>query len=397
MLRTKNQSNAPNPPSVTLGGGRRRFVAPPVVQVLSSSDSLLQSHATSTSTDYLVHIHGFVGPSGSWQNCHSISVTRTFNTAASENFGIRFSIEEPPMLVADHDPPIDIPDSNIFPYHENLTFTSMTNPNTPTTLSDNILLSLLDFKLSMRFVTDVMNHGYVTSLHEISLDFDTYMAYEELTGSSPPSMLAPPKVNLGFWFARVFEHVVRSVHPLILGTPDMLYIVPPNTITPRNVCVFLLRTTPHVAPTKHPQSDVHEEIHKVDGRLDSNLVEILSYLYSVAISLDGVRDKNVMLLKKLNTAIFPVRYNEKYYADALASGEFKKLDLPPFLPPNFSAYYSDICVGLIACQMEKKEGGAICVYIMTLGVLAPYRGIGIGIKLLNHVLELCLKQHISKI
>ncbi|MBA0637561.1 hypothetical protein Godav_021940 [Gossypium davidsonii] len=46
-----------------------------------------------------------------------------------------------------------------------------------------------------------------------------------------------------------------------------------------------------------------------------------------AISLDGVRDKNVMQLKKLNTVLFPVRYNDKYYADALASGDFTKLGL----------------------------------------------------------------------
>lgn len=45
----------------------------------------------------------------------------------------------------------------------------------------------------------------------------------------------------------------------------------------------------------------------------------------VPISLDGVRDKNLMQLKKLNTVLFPVRYNDKYYADALASGEFTKL------------------------------------------------------------------------
>ncbi|WVY89865.1 hypothetical protein V8G54_035379 [Vigna mungo] len=45
----------------------------------------------------------------------------------------------------------------------------------------------------------------------------------------------------------------------------------------------------------------------------------------VSISLDGVRDKNLMQLKKLNLALFPVRYNDKYYVDALASGEFTKL------------------------------------------------------------------------
>ncbi|KAH1107686.1 hypothetical protein J1N35_011454 [Gossypium stocksii] len=64
----------------------------------------------------------------------------------------------------------------------------------------------------------------------------------------------------------------------------------------------------------------------------------------VAISLDGVRDKNVMQLKKLNTALFPIRYNDKYYADALAYGEFTKL-----------AYSSDICVGSIAYRLEKRK------------------------------------------
>ncbi|KAG8077210.1 hypothetical protein GUJ93_ZPchr0007g3238 [Zizania palustris] len=64
---------------------------------------------------------------------------------------------------------------------------------------------------------------------------------------------------------------------------------------------------------------------------------------------------------------------------------------------HLGAYYSDICVGAIACRLEKTDGGAVCVYIMTLGVLAPYRGLGIGSKLLNHVLDLCEKQNVPEI
>ncbi|XP_009767869.1 uncharacterized protein [Nicotiana sylvestris] len=135
----------------------------------------------------------------------------------------------------------------------------------------------------------------------------------------------------------------------------------------------------------------------------------------VSISLDNVRDKNMMQLRKINTALFPIRYKDKYYSDALASGDFTKLgelvgsylamDLLIHLisffykTENFylKTYYSDICVGSVACRLEKKEGGAVRIYIMTLGVLAPYRGLGIGTKLLNHVLDLCTKQNIKDI
>ncbi|XXG56084.1 hypothetical protein AAC387_Pa03g3591 [Persea americana] len=55
-------------------------------------------------------------------------------------------------------------------------------------------------------------------------------------------------------------------------------------------------------------------------------------------------------------------------------------------PYTSHAYYSDVCVGTITCCLEKKEGGTVCVYIMTLGVLAPYRGLGIGVRIRSHVL-----------
>ena len=50
------------------------------------------------------------------------------------------------------------------------------------------------------------------------------------------------------------------------------------------------------------------------------------------------------------------------------------------------AYFKDLMVGAIACRLEEKEPGQKKLYIMTLGVLASYRGRGIGTKLLEHVL-----------
>jgi len=97
------------------------------------------------------------------------------------------------------------------------------------------------------------------------------------------------------------------------------------------------------------------------------------------IELGDVTQHNIKLLKRLNQVVFPVSYNEKFYKDVLHSGELAKL-----------AYFNDIMVGAVCCRVDVLNGRRK-LYIMTLGCLAPYRNLGIGTKMLEHVMK-CVEQ-----
>ncbi|KJE95177.1 Nat13 protein [Capsaspora owczarzaki ATCC 30864] len=94
-----------------------------------------------------------------------------------------------------------------------------------------------------------------------------------------------------------------------------------------------------------------------------------------ALELGDVTPHNVRQLRVLNAAIFPVAYQEAFYQSAPTLGEFAKL-----------AYFNDIMVGAVCCRIEPEQKR---LYIMTLGCLAPYRRLGLGALMLQHVLKEC--------
>lgn len=73
--------------------------------------------------------------------------------------------------------------------------------------------------------------------------------------------------------------------------------------------------------------------------------------------------------------VFPVSYNDRFYLDVLESGELTKL-----------AFYNDIVVGAVCCRIDTVANQRR-LYIMTLGCLFPYRRLGIGTVMLNHILN----------
>ncbi|KAI6203486.1 N-alpha-acetyltransferase 50 [Aphelenchoides besseyi] len=97
----------------------------------------------------------------------------------------------------------------------------------------------------------------------------------------------------------------------------------------------------------------------------------------ISIELGDITQHNLLQVKRLNEAVFPVTYNERFYQEVVERSELAKI-----------VYFNDCVVGAVCCRLETKDNEKK-LYIMTLGVLAPYRRFGIGGMLLNYVLGLC--------
>jgi len=101
------------------------------------------------------------------------------------------------------------------------------------------------------------------------------------------------------------------------------------------------------------------------------------------VDLGEITPHNVRLLRKINASVFPVVYHDKFYKDVLEAGELAKL-----------VYYNDVVVGAVCCRVDPPVEGqhGKKLYIMTLGCLAPYRRLGVGTKMLEHVMDVADKE-----
>ncbi|KAN0045501.1 hypothetical protein ACTA71_005879 [Dictyostelium dimigraforme] len=106
------------------------------------------------------------------------------------------------------------------------------------------------------------------------------------------------------------------------------------------------------------------------------------------IELGDLTDKNLGQLVLLNNTTLPVSYEEKFYSKLLTTGFVSKL-----------AFFNDIMVGAVSCRIDQSqvEGELPSLYIMTFCVLAQYRNLGIGRKLLEFIEELCKTEKYNKI
>lgn len=106
----------------------------------------------------------------------------------------------------------------------------------------------------------------------------------------------------------------------------------------------------------------------------------------LAVDFGGITKDNVEQLRMINTSSFPVSYNDKFYEDVVNR---RDEDLCKF------AYWNGFVVGAICGRLEPipeadldgAEPGRKRLYIMTLAVLAAYRGRGVGKQMVKSVLD----------
>lgn len=88
---------------------------------------------------------------------------------------------------------------------------------------------------------------------------------------------------------------------------------------------------------------------------------------TLPITLGEVNDKNINILRKLNFATFPVKYSTALYMKIASQ----------YTALSRLAYYNDIVIGAYTVRLEDYKDKKHA-YILTFGVLEPYRKFGIG-------------------
>jgi ribosomal protein S18 acetylase RimI-like enzyme len=92
------------------------------------------------------------------------------------------------------------------------------------------------------------------------------------------------------------------------------------------------------------------------------------------LAVDDLTPNHIGTFKKLHQVIFPQDFSPSFYKDALNSAvTLSKL-----------AYFNDIPVGCFSVRITPEKNGAR-FYILTFGVLAPYRRCGLGAKMMQYI------------
>ncbi|KAI9701237.1 MAG: hypothetical protein M1836_001906 [Candelina mexicana] len=141
------------------------------------------------------------------------------------------------------------------------------------------------------------------------------------------------------------------------------------------------------------------------------------------LSIEPCTPTHLPSLKRINALLLPIRYPEKFYTEIISSPETASLTrvaiwrptrsanrkhsstkntesgrIVDLVPTPTPAENEGKVIGSIRCRLEHgptppTQPSIREVYIQTLTLLAPYRGLGIGTALLNTIVQEAVTQH----
>lgn len=106
----------------------------------------------------------------------------------------------------------------------------------------------------------------------------------------------------------------------------------------------------------------------------------------MSIDLDDITVNNKHCLRVINEASLPTRYPDSFYDDALSG--FSQF-----------AYFGEVAVGAVKAKLQTPPNSTVPsdVYIESVAVLEPYRGRGIGKKLVQFVVDQAKKSYVHEV
>ena len=110
------------------------------------------------------------------------------------------------------------------------------------------------------------------------------------------------------------------------------------------------------------------------------------------VTIEPITPGTVTAFRQVITVLLPVRYPDKFYAESVANTGSSSL-------ARVALWHEDglvtgKVVGGIQCRLETiNDAGDQSCYIQTIGVLAPYRELGIASQLLESILETIIRHY----